>query len=142
MAAWTADSRGGKGMLLCEHLIRTAGPVANVESVASSSLCSRGLVTSEALMWIIWSVKPWIRDIFPITVIMKMKVSRGVLAFFCQEGFLQNSIPGSMRWWQEEQDPQLKAPFAAHFCLMTLKHAKDEREPIVNFLCLMFFILS
>lgn len=86
--------------------------------------------------------KPWMRDILPITVFIKMRVSRGVLAFLCREGFLQNNILGSVRWQQEEQDPQLKAPFAAHFCLMTLKHAKDVREPIVNFLCLMFFILS
>lgn len=81
------------------------------------------------------------RDIFPVTVIMKMKVSVGVLAFLCQEGFLQNNILGSVRWQLEEQDPQLEAPFAAHFCLMTLKRAKDVRELTVNFLCLRFFIL-
>lgn len=37
---------------------------------------------------------------------MKMRDSRGVLSFLCQEGSLHNNVLGSVRWQQEEEDPQ------------------------------------
>ena len=136
-----------KGMLLCEQcfLVAAAGSVADTGRAASNSLCSQGIAVPEVPTWVMWSISlgwgtccllQW-----PLCEAAHRRDSREVLSL-CQEGSLQNNILRSVRWQQEEEDPQLKAPFAACFCLMALKHAKDVRELIVNFLCLMFFFLS
>lgn len=138
-----------KGVLY-EHcfLIEAVGPVASVGRAASSSLCSQGLAIPEVPVWIVWSVRPGWGTHFPLQWPLceaaheDEGLQRGVSSFSCQEESLQNNILGSVGWQQEEEDPRLKVSFAAHYFLMTLKHAKDVRELIVNFLCLMFFILS